>query len=216
VTRAELLPAVAAAASAFALGQDYPAGAAVLNDRRFSLRLPFGCGGADPKAPIGYAFDEARQTLKLTARPETWTQDAAIRTLLAGEDTEAIEGFWIGRPWILTADCPQAANAAGADAAGADPSPQTVGLARIFDKGASRLLRRSDRPYEVSRRVQGPPGPGGFRLVLEGRITPNAEGRAILCRSDGPQVRPVCLVRVEFDRAAFETPAGEMLAEWRS
>jgi hypothetical protein len=56
---------------------------------------------------------------------------------------------------------------------------------------------------------------GGFRLVLEGRIVEGPSG-AVACRSDDPDRRPVCLVRVEFDRVAIEGAAGEMFGEWRS
>ena len=84
----------------------------------------------------------------------------------------------------------------------------------MFEAGDSRLQRRGDRPYEVVRKVAAAPV-GGFRLVLEGRIVQGPTS-AVACRSDDPDRRPTCLVRVELDRVAIESAGGEMYGEWRS
>lgn len=235
--RAELLQAVEAAQAAYAAGEAYPAAAAGLADRRFSVRLPFGCHG--PSAEDGYTFDAERRTLRLSVAPRTWTEAAWARDLVGTPTTETIEGFWIRRPWLPAESCPAvgptspaleagaraAAGPADADAAVpaaprpmAADSPETVGLAQVFEKGGSRLQRRGGRAYEVTRKLEADevPGVGGFRLVLEGRIAPGPDNRPVNCRGDNPDRRPVCLVRVELERVAFENAGGEMLAEWRN
>lgn len=232
--RAELLDGVAAAASAYAAGAPEPDAAKALAGRTFSLRLPFGCGPTAAETSIGYVYDARRGALRLSARPEVWTDARWAQALIGSPDTEAIEGFWIRRPWIRGEGCPAqivplasaapAAKAAGGAAAvptaprPAPPSPETVGLAQSFEKGGSRLLRRGTRGYEATLKA-GPdeaPGLRGFRLVLEGRVV-SADGRGpVRCRSDSPERRPVCLVQVEFDRVAFEEASGAVLSEWRS
>lgn len=217
LSRAELLRVVAEAADASAAGAAYPNAARELDGRRFVLRLPFGCEGPSAEAAdtrLGYSVDVKRNALRLTARPEVWTQTGWARALVGGADVESIEGFWLSRPWTASEACPPLP----AVAAAVPPTPETVGLAQPFAEGGSRLLRRGDRPYEATVKLPDgqPPGPGGFRLVLEGRIAAGADGRTVACLSEHPDRRPVCLARAQLDRVAFETPAGETLAEWRS
>jgi hypothetical protein len=249
VSRAELLSAVASAASAFSAGQPAPENVQGLVGRRFSVRLPFGCLGPQEQALARYDYDAAKGSLKLVVEPQIWTGDQTIRALVASPQAEDIEGFWIARPWLLSDACPAMrppvipAPAAKADADGKAPAAankaanatktakkpaaaaphtslalapddHTVGLVSVFEAGDSRLQRRSGRPYEVVRKAAAAPV-GGFRLVLEGRIVEGPSG-AVACRSDDPDRRPVCLVRVEFDRVAIEGAAGEMFGEWRS
>jgi hypothetical protein len=213
--RAELLRAVAEAADASAAGREYPQGARQLEGRRFALRLPFGCGGPSASAEprLGYELDARRGTLRLAARPEVWTDAGWARALVGGGDVESIEGFWLSRPWTSSEACPPLPAVAAAP-----PTPETVGLAQTFAEGGSRLLRRGDRPYEATVKLEEgqPPAAGGFRLALEGRIVAGADGRTVACLSGHPDQRPVCLVRVELDRVAFEDPAGATLAEWKS
>ena len=183
-----------------------------------------------------YRYDAERGTLQLSAAPEIWTDAEWARALAGVGNVEAIEGFWFRRPWLRTENCPvvppppaDAAAPAGEDVAGEaetqqaeappvalPPSPETLGVARVFEAGGSRLLRRGGRPYEVTRRTEPAeaPGPQGFRLVLQGRLS--AASDPIRCRSDSPDRRPICLLLVEFDRVAFEDPAGKTLAEWRA
>jgi len=214
--RAELLRIVADAADAAAAGRDYPAAARGLEGRRFALRLPFGCQGPAPEAEprLGYSLDAKRGTLRLTAHPQVWTDAGWARALVGGAEVESIEGFWLARPWTSSEACPPLP----AVAAAAPAAPQTVGLAQAFAEGGSRLLRRGDRPYEATVKLEDgqPAGAGGFRLALEGRIAAGADGRAVGCLSGHPDQRPVCLVRVELERVAFEDPAGATLAEWKS
>ena len=216
LSRAEFLRVVADAADASAAGAEYADAARQLEGRRFALRLPFGCQGPTTvrEPPIGYTVDARRGSLRLTARPEVWTDAGWARALVGGENVESIEGFWLRRPWTSSEACPPLPAMPGA----IPPSPETVGLAQAFAEGGSRLLRRGDRPYEATVKLPDgqAPGAGGFRLVLEGRIVAGADGRTVACLSEHPDRRPVCLVRVELGRVAFEDAAGGALAEWRS
>jgi hypothetical protein len=213
IERAELLSIVAEAASAFAQGRPAPKAASDLSGRRFSVRLPFGCLGPGGDGPASYAYDAGKASLKLTARPQVWTKDQAIRPLVAGPTTETIEGFWIPRPWITEDACPALRPQPIPVPPAPAPVPHTVGLVSTFEAGDSRLQQRGDRPYEVVRKADTPPA-GAFHLVLDGRIIDGPNG-PIVCRSDDADRPPLCLVRVEFDRVAIEAASGEVLGEWR-
>ena len=213
--RAEMITAARSAAEAWAVGGAYPEAVAKLVGARFEARLPLGCAGALPEAAVGYSVDARRGVLTLKAQPESWTKDAGMRALIGQGDIEAVEGFWLRRPWISTDACPTIRG--GGDPA-APASPETLALVRVFPHGASRVLRHAGRGYEVTRKAE----PGvlrleGFRLVLAGRVADFGGGQPIRCRSASPDQRPVCAISVEFDRVTFEDPAsGEVLAEWRS
>ena len=212
--RPELLDLIAKVSAAAASGATYPQEVGQAAQRRFELKLPFGCAGPDlDTAGSGYTFDGAKKTLRVWVRPEAWSEAEWAQALL-GEPAEALEGFWLRRPWITTEGCPPQPGAVGP----VEPSPETVGLVQGFTEGSSRVLRRDGRAYEITKRWEGaaPPGEGGFRIVLTGRIAETPASQPIRCRSPHPDRRPVCLVRVEFDRVALETAQGEMLAEWRS
>ena len=216
--RAGLLEAMDIAASAFAAGREV--GGASLAGRRFVVRQAFGCGvpndaaeaAADGQATVYWAKDG--QSLKFSLAPADW-----LRSGLIGNDDsslEAAEGFWLERPWLRTEACP-------AIAPGASPSsqasPQTSGLAAVFKPNGARTGRRNGRAYEFTLRGEDgqPPAPSaqGYRLVLEGRMTTFADGRAIHCRTAAPDQRPVCIGAAQFDRVAFEDADGQMLSEWR-
>jgi len=228
--RAELLQAITVAAGDFAAAATYPDAAAALAGRRFELRLPFGCAGPGLEAAsVRYTYDAQRETLKLTAAPQVWTETSWVRDLVGGERTEAIEGFWISRPWMLAETCPpipappatdseDAEGAPPSEQAAPPPSPETVGLAQVFETGGSRLLRRGGRPYEVTRKAPASDAlrSGAYRLVVGGRVLAGGDGQPIRCRSEHPDRRPTCLVRVEFERIAFENARGDVLAEWTS
>jgi hypothetical protein len=220
---------VDAVSAAVAAGGAYPSTAADLGGRRFSLKLPFGCGGPNPNAKLRFVHNADRGTLQLTASPEIWTEAPWVRTLVDGEAVEAIEGFWLSRPWLQTEQCPAPpAPAVVAEVDASEPEPsdapppapvrvtdETIALMQVFKAGGSRVLRRGGRPYEVTRKLDESeaPSPEGFRLLLQGRIV--AEREPIRCLSEHVNRRPVCLVEMEFDRIAFEDPAGKTLADWR-
>lgn len=210
--REALLDATARAAHGFAAGGSYPAEAAAIAGRPFALRIPFGCLGSPAQdGSLSYSYDPDGRVLRLTARPEVWTEAEWAQALVGSENVEALEGFWLRRPWLLTEGCPAQPSAVGEGAG----SPETVGLVQVFEEGGSRVLRRGDRPYQATHKVGAGEivGAGGFRLVLEGRVADS--DRPVRCRSDNADQRPTCLVSVAFDRVAFETPGGEVIEEWR-
>jgi hypothetical protein len=217
--RADLLAAAAAAASEHASGLAREPAESPLAGRAFRLRLPFGCDGpstseARPLAYWTYAPDQ--QSIRVVVRPEDWTDSDFTRGLAGAETIEAVEGFWISRPWLASEDCP-ARPADPVDGERAEPGPETVGLASVFEAGGSRVPRRRSRPYETTLRVENgaPAAPSGFRLLLEGRLSGFADGRAFRCRGDGANQRPVCIARVQISTVAIEDPAtGRILDTW--
>lgn len=173
-----------------------------------------GCAGAQADAETGYSVDPKRGTLTVRATPEVWTATPWVMALVGPEKPEAIEGFWVRRPWLASDTCP----ALRAGQTAAPPTPETLGLVRLFLPGGARMLRHGERGYEVVKKAE----PGllrlqGFRLVLAGRIADFGQRQPVRCRADSPDQRPVCLVAVDVDRLAFEDPlSGEVLAEWPS
>ena len=123
--------------------------------------IRFGCTG-DVNAPKAFsvAFDEADRTLRIRAAPNLTRDDPAVAAI-AGDAVEAVEGFWLPRPWLLADGCPalpSPSQLAPADAeAAADTPPaavapaatQRIGIARFFTKTDFRTGRRDQRPYEA-------------------------------------------------------------------
>ncbi|MGH7028048.1 hypothetical protein [Brevundimonas sp.] len=223
LSRSDILVAAEAAASAYASGQ--PQAGEGLVGRRFSVRLPFGCGGPVALDALGSADGLARWSwskdhlaARLSMTPADWTASPLIASIGAEAAWEAVEGFWLSRPWMTTDACPQVAS---------DPlatsenrvSPQTVGLAAVFERGGSRIGRRSGRAYAFTRRFEAGQAPAppvdGYRLRLEGRVGAFPGGRAVRCHADGPDQRPTCVLAVVLDRVAYEDVAGGLLSEWR-
>jgi hypothetical protein len=220
--RRELLSAVDRAASGYAAGS--AATAEPLVGRQFNISLAFGCEGAEAPPADGagdglarWSWGPDRETIRLSLTPGDWTRSALIAG--AGQDRwEMVEGFWVARPWMTADGCPslRADPLASGPVA---PSPQTVGLAAVFDKGGSRLGRRNGRAYSHVIRQTGEVPlvalDAGYRVRLQGRVTAFPDGRAIRCRAVHANQRPVCVAAVQLDRVAFETPTGETLSEWR-
>lgn len=222
LTRTQLLIATAAASDAYTDGEPAPAANPPLIGRRFKLSLPFACDGpapADPSAWAVWDYGPERKTIKVTVRAEDWTQTGFARELGAPDEVEAVEGFWIRRPWSMSEACP-ARKDDPLDAAPPAPSPQTVGLASLFGKDGSRVARRGGRPYEVVIKAPEdgrPPAPKGLRLALAGRITGFPGGQAVRCRGASPDQRPVCLIGVAVEAVSILDPAtGEILGEWKN
>lgn len=196
------------------------AGRDTLVDRRFSVRIPFGCDGPQidsGRAQAHYEVDAERRTLKLVARPVDLARHPLVTQSPEAETIEALETFWVPRPWTRTDTCPPRRDRPPS-ATPTPPSPQTLGLATISDVGASRLRRRAERPYEFVRKVPDDeplPLASSYSLVLEGRLSAFPTGGAIRCWSESSEHRPVCLYAVALDRVAFETSDGQLLAEWR-
>lgn len=219
--RPALLDEASIAAADYAAGTPPGPGAASDLGRRFVLRLPFGCGGPQVTSAISQAsaeYDAEHQAVRLTVSSANWTTLPLIQALPNADKIEAVEGFWIPRPWLRTEACPPERS----DLQPATPTPATaptLGLAQVFGPDASRALRRNDRPYAFVRKI-APTKPEllnhAYRLVLEGRITGFGDGQALHCWSESPDHRPICIYAVSLDRVALEDAVdGEQLAEWR-
>lgn len=220
--RSAILSAIAQAASNYAAGAQAEPDTMV--GRPFDISLAFGCEGPAVVSPEAagdglarWSWQGDREAIRLSLTPGDWTRSALIAG--AGQDAwEAVEGFWIPRPWMSARGCPsiRADPLASGPVA---PSPQTAGLAAVFEKGGSRLGRRNGRAYTHTVRSSGdrPPTPpeGGYVVRMQGRIAAFPDGRAIRCRATHPDQRPVCVAAVQLDRVAFQTAGGEVLSEWR-
>lgn len=221
LTRNELVQTANSVAMAFADGAPLATETSPLLGRQFRLSIPFGCGGAGAAAlaaPATAQFDPASQSVKLTARPINLTSLPLVQSLQNAKDIEAVEGFWIPRPWSRLETCPPQ-RATAVPAIETPPAAQTLGLAQYFEVGGARTDRRGDHPYEITRKLETSDKAGlgrSYALVLEGRVVGYDDGRALRCWSESADHRPVCLYAVRFDRVAFEDSAdGQVLAEWR-
>lgn len=111
IDRSSLLAAAAQAASAAAAGADLPKSVNALDGRQFEIRIRFGCRGPATQLRsrwLGWSFDEERRRIRVRAMP-TISIDDPLVSAIAGEEVEAVEGFWIPRPWLLTSVCPETA-----------------------------------------------------------------------------------------------------------
>ena len=220
LSRRDLIAAAARAASAYAANDPPPTQDAALIGREFRVRIPFGCTGpldpAAPKPAAWFTYDRKRRIIRLTARPQVWTDTPWVRALAGSQPFEAIEAFWLPRPWTASEDCPSAPTQP--DAATPAASPDTLGLAMFFAPNSSRVLQRGSRPYEFVGKApdgEAPVAPKGYLLTLAGRITGFENKEPVRCRAEGPRQRPVCLFAVAFDHVSFDDPAtDETLAEW--
>jgi len=211
--RAALLDAVAQAASAHAAGVDDSNVQAALDGRRFAVKLRFGCSG-----PAGEASSDALRwraksdkSLEITATPDLSLEAPELAGALT-QTVEAVEGFWIPRPWLLSDACPVISR-------GAEPvAPEhSVGLAQYYTPESSRTERRSGRAYvSIAPVDDGAPSPqDGFFLLIEGRLQAWPGGPPIHCASTSAAARPTCVVSVRFDRVAFTRPGdGSVIDEW--
>lgn len=235
IDRARLLIAVARAASAHATGTDDLAAQRKLDGRQFEVRLRFGCDGQGPgRGDHGWSIDPDGRTLRLRAVPTLSLDDVPLAAV-AGGRLEAAEGFWLPRPWLLTAACPahlpepetgpsatgDGAERPGQEAAAAarteEVAVQRIGIARFFTREDSRTGRRIDRPFQavVQLKEGERAGQGGFNLVLSGRLSGLGGGRVIHCTGDGQDRPPDCIVAADVDRVWIERPEDKaILAEW--
>ncbi len=184
MNRSAMLLAVAKVASAVALGRDGVAEQRGLDGKRFEVRIRFGCvgpsGPASAAGPFNVRFDEEERTLRIRATPDLSQTDPRVAAL-GGEAVEAVEGFWMYRPWLFEAGCPapppappaptEAASeserptTAVATAVEPEEQPRTaapptaapptagqrVGIAHFFTKTDSRAGRRDSRAYEATK-----------------------------------------------------------------
>ncbi|MGN7097540.1 hypothetical protein [Brevundimonas diminuta] len=180
LNRAALLAALTEAGTALADGQTRDA---ALTGRTVSVRLPFGCGGeaavASEAGGLPRLVRNADGSLTLTITPEDLGASALVPATHEGavDKWEAVEGFWIARPWSGLDACPASA-ALTAPAPELAPSPaqtaiktpaegkttaakaiddvaappivqleRSAGLAAVFETGGSRLGRRQGQAY---------------------------------------------------------------------
>ncbi|MDP1910185.1 MAG: hypothetical protein Q8K85_17950, partial [Hyphomicrobium sp.] len=109
--RASLLAAIAEAASTTAAGTEMPKSVRSLDGRQFEIRIRFGCSG--PAADLaerwlGWSFDPEDRRIRVRAMP-TISSDEPLVEQVGGDQIEAVEGFWVPRPWLLAPVCPAAA-----------------------------------------------------------------------------------------------------------
>jgi len=222
--RAGLLQAVRAAASATALGRDDPEAQRALDGKTFEVRVRFGCAPAGPaaedaaKGPFNVRFEPEERTLRISAAPDLTLKDPKVRAI-AGEGIEAVEGFWMRRPWLLTDGCPATPDSQAPTPALATAEGQRVGIAQFFAATDSRVGRRNERAYEATSTLGAEEQPSleGYSLVLAGRLRKLASGRVVTCQLEGRDAPPDCIVSAEFDRAWIEHPGTRaMVAEWSS
>lgn len=111
IGRASLLTAVAEASSATAAGAEMPESVRSLDGRQFEIRIRFGCRGPVTDFAerwLGWTFDSEQRRIRVRATPTLSGDDPLIQRI-GSERVEAVEGFWIPRPWLLEPVCPAGA-----------------------------------------------------------------------------------------------------------
>lgn len=130
---------------------------------------------------------------------------------------EAVEGFWLPRPWTTSEVCPPASSAPP-PAIATPPTAQTLGLAQIFAPGSARTQRHGEHPYSFTRKL-GPADAAtldhSYHLLLEGTVSGYPDGLPLHCSSEGADHQPICIYAVTLDKVALQDAAtGEILASW--
>lgn len=235
-SRSRLLLTAARAASAHAAGADNLEIQRTLNGKQFEVRLRFGCDGPGPGGgDHGWSLDPDGRTLRLRAVPSLTLEDELVRSV-AGDGAEAAEGFWLLRPWLLSATCPvsrppSAPTAAkeGEPASGTEQredqpvaetlavANQRIGIAEFYTAEDARTRRRMNRPFEAVKRLDegAQARKNGFNLVLAGRLRARGDGRVILCTGEGRDRPPDCIISADIDRVWIEQPENKaVMAEW--
>lgn len=221
LTRRDLIALAAAASDAVAAQSAVPAEVAAAEGRRFEINIPFGCNGpseAGTDAQMRWRYDSAAQVLRISVSPVRWSvRDWSDQE--SDAQTDAIEGFWVARPWTASDACPPQRQAAAA--IGVDPVTlpgQTLAMAQFFTSDGPRQGRRGEKPYEIVKRMAAADvrGARGFRLQIRGRIARVPGGAPISCRQPaGVEQRPVCVIAMQTDEVAIQNPTtDETLATW--
>ncbi|MCC2980972.1 hypothetical protein [Sphingomonas sp. IC4-52] len=222
--RSDLIALGAAAADAATSARDLPAQAAAVAGKRFELDIPFGCDGPAPETselPMRWRYDAAAGALRVHVAPVSWAPTEWWAAPPAA--VEALEGFWIERPWSSSETCPARAEPPAAPAEADAPSPpvggETLGIAQLITPDTPRQMQRSGKAYEAVVRMAGDAVAidRGLRLRLSGRIGRFPDGQPVRCRDGGgPHQRPICLIAVSLDEVAFQNPADDaLLATWQ-
>jgi hypothetical protein len=242
--RQAVLLAASQAASNYALGKDDAEAQQKLDGKRFSIRMRFGCRNsqaATASQARSWSFDEKRKVLSFKIMLDVDIQRSPVPDPTRAA-VEAVEGFWIERPWMLQAGCPrpEAAQAIAAPASpkglpsggsakpdepaepastsveSAAPSRQ-VGIAQFFLDTDARTHRREHRAYETTKVLAAgaTPSQQGYDLVVAGRLRRLLDGRVIACRIDKPGAPPRCLVSIQIENVSIEMPGGGgTIATW--
>lgn len=219
--RAALLEAVSNAADSVASGTALPQSNAALVGRSFVLRLPFGCAGEMPddgkqESWAGWRFNPKSRALRLTARASNLADAEWVKQLAGDMSFDAVEGFWIGRPWTRADQC-RAGDSTTSNDMSSTPA-QRLAIAQFYSPEGSRTLRRGDRPYSSTVKLEEDQSPSalGYQLQLEGKLSGFSDGQPVHCVQEKPAVEPRCLIAVEFERVAFVAPGkDEPIVEWR-
>ena len=198
-----------------------------------------------PNAPLAStpATEDAATKNAVTANEplekSTTSSSATSSNVPRPNKIEAVDGFWIPRPWIFTDTCPVDPNAnmalvsdkvepalAGSNAVKTttetDPVddnalPPTIGIAHFYTARDPRVGRRNGQAYRITKRVteEERPNPQSLRLVLRGRLGMLAGGKVIQCSTPKDASHPRCVISASFDRVSFENANGSIIyAEW--
>lgn len=223
LNRANLIALAAEAADALAADRTIPPDVVEADGRRFDIRLPFGCFGAsreDSEAAMRWRYDSGRNALRLHVAPVSWSVDDWVpeaEASHASDPVEAIEGFWVSRPWTDSEACPQRAQTSEGEADEVS-GQQNLALAQFFAVNDSRQGRRNGKAYETVLRVkpEALQAHRGFQLRIKGKLASVSGGAPILCKQPlGTEQRPICIVATVVDEIAIENGAtGEALATW--
>ena len=219
--RAGLIAAAASATDAVASGSAPLQSNTALVGRSFILRMPFGCGGemadSEQKAEwAGWTFNPKSRALRLTAQGSNLADAEWMKQIAGSMEYDAVEGFWLRRPWTRAEQC-GAEDSALSDAV-LTPAAQRLAIAQFYSPQGSRTLRRGDRPYSATVKLEEGEGPSplGYQLQLEGKLSGFPDGQAVHCVQDNPSVAPRCVIAVAFERVAFVAPGKEEpIVEWR-
>lgn len=218
--RAALVALAAAASDAQASGAALPRKVREAVARRFELVLPFGCTGAaeaGSTAALRWSYDEEKEALRLSASPSSWREEDWGFSSDAG--VEAIEGFWVARPWSSSENCPPRSEPTMPNGMEAVTLPgQTLAVAQFFTADSRRSALRDGRSFETVLRVPRDKldATRGFRLRLSGRIDRVPGGGPLRCiQPGGVEQRPICVLAVKLAEVRIENPVdGEVLATW--
>ena len=111
IDRAALLAAAVEASSAMASGIPMPQSVRSLDGRQFEIRIRFGCRGPVTDLNehwLGWSFDPEERRIRVRAMP-TISSDEPLVEGIGDERIEAVEGFFIPRPWLMAPVCPAGA-----------------------------------------------------------------------------------------------------------
>lgn len=223
--REALLIAAIRAASAHAGGTDDSGLQRGLDGKRFEMRFRFGCPGSKPDAdaPFQSTYDPVERRVVLRAAPDVTREDPALSGI-AGDEVEALEGFWVRRPWLLRVACvappePERADPATEDAGtmAVEPPQGRVAMAQFFTAADPRTRRRDERPYQFTARLaEGQqPSAAGYDLVISGRLRRLGSGKVVTCTGPAVTTAPTCVISVVVDHVTMNRgDTDAVLAEW--